>query len=423
MKEVTITVLSMHGIIIKRSQKSKKKKKRQIIEEQGGEEEEDDRFSVVASFMQSISNERIFQTHVPSLQVDLQGDHDDSSRQPIIHWPSHPKKKNERTAQDEHQTQAISTLKFIGDDFLPEEEEDSLLHSEEEEQRFIPKTCPINLSILRNGKMITIGSINLIVNGEENGLMSINVPISDTIKQNSKLNRAGGGKTSLLKKSMAKIKGDVYKFGIAEDAMIRVLVKVTPVLPHHNNEHLDIDRFGASDAAVQNYISTIEEEEDEDEDVEEIDVYDDLVKSLQEQLYQKDVTIQNQQKELIESKNTYIWTLRQYNKTIQSLRNELDMAYEQNKRLLHPNKNNEGSQAGSGMMTNPQQADDGTSILSRVRMLQQQQTPTKLSLPLPYRDASISSISERYSLSSLSVPVVFLKSSFTGSSVPSLYCH
>ena len=274
MKEVTITVLSMHGIIIKRSQKSKKKKKRFQMEEQG--EEEDDRFSVVASFMQSISNERIFQTHVPSLQVDLQSNHDannsSSSSQPIIHWPPHPKKKNDSTAthDEHHHQQALSTLKFIGD-FLPEEEEeDSLLHSEEEEQRFIPKTCPINLSILRNGKMITIGSINLIVNGEENGMMSINIPITNTIKQNSKLNRAGGGKTTLLlKKSMAKIKGDVYKFGIAEDAMIRVLVKVTPVLPHHNNnDYLDINRFGASDAAVQNYISTIEGEDDEDEDVE-----------------------------------------------------------------------------------------------------------------------------------------------------------
>ena len=365
------------------------------------EEEEgkvDNKFSVVASFMQSISNERVFQTHVPSLHVDLHSYKNNDAAankggsQPIIRWPK--KKMNDGSTNNNHDEQphhpeeALSTLKFIGD-FLPEDH--SQIHSsssegeEEEQQRYyIPKTCPINLSILRNGRMMTIGSINLIVNGTENGLYSINVPIRNTIKQNYKLNKAGGGEISTSKRSnMARIKGDVYKFGIAQDAMIRVLIKVTTpqaVLPNNNS----INRFGASDAAVQNYTSTtIEEEDDEDEEI-------DLIQSLQDQLDQKDATIQAQQKELVESKNTFLWTLRQYNKTIQSLRNELDMMVheqQQNKRFLQLNSQAAASSCGM-MMTNPQQSNgNGSSILSRVHMLQQQAPSPKLSLPL-----SISSI-------------------------------
>ena len=46
------------------------------------------------------------------------------------------------------------------------------------QRQFLPQTCRINLSIFpNNSNMVTLGKINLIINGEENSMTAMCVPI------------------------------------------------------------------------------------------------------------------------------------------------------------------------------------------------------------------------------------------------------
>ena len=87
------------------------------------------------------------------------------------------------------------------------------------QDRFIPQTYPIHISVSCNGRLIELGKANIIITGEEDGNSSMIVPVSSTIKK----------VTSHRKSStpMVKIKGDDWKFGLTKDAMLRVLVSVS----------------------------------------------------------------------------------------------------------------------------------------------------------------------------------------------------
>jgi hypothetical protein len=151
-------------------------------------------------------------------------------------------------------------------------------------QHYIPQTIPVNLSISRSGKMILLGKVNLIVNGEENGESSLSVPIVSSIKDNTKKlkpikklklrkNKSGGtsGEVQSNKGSEAenkgtvKMKGDSYSFGLENNAMLRVLVNVSN--PNQNDKDTtanDKDDDVDFDATVQGSIEDCNEEQDED---------------------------------------------------------------------------------------------------------------------------------------------------------------
>jgi len=243
--EVTITVLSMHGIIAKKKRKnkhyiSKNKNESSIndrLERVGNDTKSKEELSIVASFHTSNDDECTCQTHVPSLKVPLHSSPSPSSldhniiSQPVIHWPADTRGRG-------GSSQALSTLKFIGEFIL---EDDQIVDTEEDDgeevPRYQPKTCPISLSIFRNGKMVNVGIANLVINGEEKGENSINVPICNTIKHKT-LKKVGNG-SKRKHPNMTRIKDDTFQFGIKEKASIRVLVHVTKI-PQDQQETLKL---------------------------------------------------------------------------------------------------------------------------------------------------------------------------------------
>ena len=161
MMEVTITVLSMHGIIAKKKKKNRhynigknnessiNDRHRQVGDDTASKEE----LSVVASFHTSNDDDCKCQTHVPSLKVPLHSpSHNNTSSssldhniisQPVIHWPADTRGGRGGSSQ------ALSTLKFIGE-FIPEDDQiivDTEEDDDNEVPRYQPKTCPISLSI------------------------------------------------------------------------------------------------------------------------------------------------------------------------------------------------------------------------------------------------------------------------------------
>mmetsp|Transcript_22007 Transcript_22007/g.40373 ORF Transcript_22007/g.40373 Transcript_22007/m.40373 type:complete len:558 (+) Transcript_22007:262-1935(+) len=239
--EVTISVLSLHGIVAKKSRSSNKLDKK--LKRKGGALPLDPTATIVASFAQNISKERVFLTHVPSFPVPLTSGATSSSAaaasdsssssgngggggmlQPVVHWPS-------MDAEDAEAGNALSTLQF----------KRQFVREEGGRARFVPQTCPINLSISRNGKLALLGKVNLIINGEERGESSVTVPITSSIrasktngnplKQAKKISSlaAAAAKGKQVKQQntpMIKIKGDTFQFGLEGGAMLRVLVHV-----------------------------------------------------------------------------------------------------------------------------------------------------------------------------------------------------
>ena len=204
---VTITVLDLSGVVTKKyDPKSLVWKPRQATKTTT---------SLVASFRAGS-----FLTHVPSIPLeDLDATFMTTpTPQPTIGWPS----ADVSGEGDEAQAQVLSTLRFT-----------RKFRRESVDSTVLPETCPINISLSRCGKMISIGKANVIISGEK-GESSILVPITSTIKKtgmSSPLRRSPKRRSSdgsMTKDSipMINIKGDSIQFGLKDDAILRVLVSV-----------------------------------------------------------------------------------------------------------------------------------------------------------------------------------------------------
>eukprot|EP00804_Cyclotella_cryptica_P015830 CCRYP_006336-RA/>CCRYP_006336-RA protein AED:0.33 eAED:0.29 QI:0/-1/0/1/-1/1/1/0/654 len=160
--------------------------------------------TLVASFSHSLTKKDVLFTHIPShpMQLALK-----STVQPIAYWSS----KVDLDDAD----QALSTLKFkrpfVEDSNVP--------------NKYIPQKCPISLSVSRNGRLIKIGSADVVINGNEDGERSLSaLVISNTKTAKSKRPTAMyKGKDTY---PMFKAKGDNVSFGLRPDAKLRVLVHV-----------------------------------------------------------------------------------------------------------------------------------------------------------------------------------------------------
>jgi len=212
--EVTITVLGCSGMVTKKYEpKSLVWKPRQATKTTT---------SLVASLKAGS-----FLTHVPSIPIENLDATNMSTPtpQPTVFWPS--------VEGDATQAQVLSTLRFTRT-FRREAVNDTA----SSKGRFLPETCPINISLSRCGKMISLGKANVIISGEEKGESSILVPITSTIKKpgvSSPLRRSpmrrGTSESFITKDSipMIRIMGDDIQFGLKDDSILRVLVSVTDV--------------------------------------------------------------------------------------------------------------------------------------------------------------------------------------------------
>jgi hypothetical protein len=202
---VTTTLLSLTGVV------TKKYASKNLLRRKNRQPPNNTNFtSLVASFPQNLSADNSASssspvTHVPSFPIDV------SRPQPIVRWHS-------------HLGQALSTLKFplqlqhreAGAD--ADEEEDGVSSSTSTRKRFIPQTCPINISLSRNGKLATLGKASIVISGDVQGESSIIVPV---VLQK----KAGSSKESI---PMTRIKGDDLLLGLKSDStLLHVLVSVT----------------------------------------------------------------------------------------------------------------------------------------------------------------------------------------------------
>lgn len=284
--QVSITVISLHGIIAKEKGtssispsrfKRKGQAKKTSIEET----------MVVASF--SVSKDGVFLTHLPSTPVSLDSSHGTCSSlgsplsydsdvsvggvggvggggegmfQPVVHWPNTDLEDNIDTPGT-----ALSTLQFK-QKFVRE----GLLTN-----RYVPQTCPINLSISRNGRMTHLGKANLVIHGDERGEIPLTVPVANDIPQQRRRISVGspvrqkGPTRNTPNTQMVRTKGDIYQFGLGESPMLTVLVHVrdadivspameavhanaTNGIPHEESDH--VEGKDSSPLGLDNYYGT-----------------------------------------------------------------------------------------------------------------------------------------------------------------------
>ena len=286
--KVTITVISIDGVVAKKYQpKSKlptKLKKTEALSL-------DARANIIASFSQdclSKQNGNDFFTHVPSLPIETPGSSCDCN--PVIQWPNTQvnEKQALSTVQQKRHFQREKTSNY------------------DSERRFVPQMSPINISISRHGKLIKLGKANLFISGEERGDVTINIPIFPSTRDNSSSKKNSVKKVKGSKKSsnpMMRIKGDNLQFGLKSYAMLRVLVSV---------DDLCDDRSEESIVASEPECVSFEDDNDgddyecsfDDDSVEEHDSYEDYIKaaseanelrSLRQQLRNSEDLIQNLQ--------------------------------------------------------------------------------------------------------------------------------
>jgi len=207
--EVKITLLSLTGVVTK-NKKHVAKSKRLVWKNRSPTTTSNGRTSLVASLSQNLSTaSSSTMTHVPSFPIDV------SHPRPIVRWQS-------------HLGQVLSTLRFplqlqhcedaavAGDD---DNAEDVAYSSNlTKGKSFIPRTCSINISLSRNGKLATLGKAHIVISGDETSESIITVPVV-----------ASCNKTLLRNKesiSMKRIKGDNLQLGLQSDATLCVLVSV-----------------------------------------------------------------------------------------------------------------------------------------------------------------------------------------------------
>ena len=258
---VTITVLDLSGVVTKKyDPKSLVWKPRQATKTTT---------SLVASFKAGS-----FLTHVPSIPLeDLDATFMTTpTPQPTIRWPS----ADVSGEGDDAQAQVLSTLRFTRK-FRRESVENTV----SSKGRFLPETCPINISLSRCGKMISLGKANVIISGEK-GESSILVPITSTIKKtgmSSPLRRSPQRRSSdgsMTKDSipMINIKGDSIQFGLKDDAILRVLVSVA-------DKKDDVDHV-QEDTLPVTVSQEVMDEESKPYDLDECEVNNVSVKPLEE---------------------------------------------------------------------------------------------------------------------------------------------
>ncbi|KAL7450289.1 hypothetical protein ACHAWC_002234, partial [Mediolabrus comicus] len=244
--EVSITVISLDGMVTEGYQPRPTlptTKQRRNHSSSSGDAAAT---SIVASLSQDyLSTEKTFFTHVPSLPLHLDAaalHPSRSSDQSVIQWPNNIDIIEDDSCVDKHQCLSTVRLKrrFT-------RELGSL-----DNNRLRPQKFPINISISRHGKLIPLGKASVIVNGEEKGVSSTNIPIITTYQKKSKIKVGRSNKGT----PMMRIKGDNIKFGLKSDAMLRVLVSVANV----GEERMERETFDLSQTTIL--------EEDEENDVE-----------------------------------------------------------------------------------------------------------------------------------------------------------
>jgi hypothetical protein len=216
--DVTITVVSVDGIVARRyesktklstTQWKKNDKKTSCI----------DTATVVASFSQTLSGQE-FLTHLPSdpFEVETSLIQNRPIDQNLVQWPD---TDDDDDDEDEEAVGSLSTFQCSKSFQLERADAKS------SKKRFIPQSCPISISMSRNGKLVSLGKANLIITGEERGGSSV-VPITIAYpKSKGKMKKFRKGNSSNQSSvPMMRIKGDNVQFGLKSDAMLRVFVTV-----------------------------------------------------------------------------------------------------------------------------------------------------------------------------------------------------
>ena len=255
--DVTITVISLDGIVARRYEPMSK-----ISTQRKKNYDTIDTATVVASFSQTLSG-REFLTHLPSdpFEVETSVIPTKTVAQHLIQWPG----LDNEEAEDDKNIE-LSTYRCSRDFHL--ERHDDVKYSST--KRFIPQTCPISVSISRQGKLISLGIANLIITGEERGVSSVAIPIKIAYRK-SKVKKIPVKKFRKGSKSvpMTRVKGDNFQFGLKCDAMLRVLVCATDVCDSNQKGQkvLHMPSLPAS--------ATYNEQSDFDYEYESVEDYDD----------------------------------------------------------------------------------------------------------------------------------------------------
>jgi hypothetical protein len=216
--EVTVTVISLDGVVAKKYQPKSKLPTKQKKTPKAM----DTAASIVASFSQDLSNQKVpFFTHVPSLPIEI-SESSGTNSNPVIKWP------NTNTEEKQVLSTVQLTREFQREKTTTINNNDNTTTSSK--NRFVPQMCPINISISRHGKLINLGKASLFISGEEKGDATINIPIfSSSTHDKSNAKKGSVKKVKGSKKSstpMMRIKGDSLQFGLKSDAMLRILVSV-----------------------------------------------------------------------------------------------------------------------------------------------------------------------------------------------------
>jgi len=207
---VSITVISLHGLVTK---KYKPMSKLPIKQKKKNQTQVDTTANIVASFSQHYSKDKEFFTHLPSLPIEIVHISSKPRLHPIVSWPGNADESVEKLGQ------ILSTLRFSRR-FRHE-----AVDTSSAARRFVPQTFSINISASRHGKIIVLGTANVIISGDEKGESSTIVPISSTYKRKgvSSPKRKSSSTDSI---PMIRIKGDDLQFGLKVDSILRVLISV-----------------------------------------------------------------------------------------------------------------------------------------------------------------------------------------------------
>lgn len=256
--------------------------------------------SIVASFVHDVSNNQrsSFLTHFPSLPMSLPSSPSNEPFEEVIHWPTTQPYGENAT----HDDGALSTLKFQRH-FLLEKDcgdkgaDGGFLPSAT--YRFVPQSCPIELSLSRDGKLVVIGAANILVSGEEVGGSSTNIPVVNPLRSKSPTKRL---RKKLTAVPMLRLKGDSFRCGITPEATLRVLVHVEEAMSTLIVDGADDNPAADTPCDIGTHCDSVEEWEDYDLDRSEL-------RTLREQLAQSEKTNNDllcqlaNQREIAEAKN------------------------------------------------------------------------------------------------------------------------
>ena len=244
---VTITILSLTGMLFKESSKKKASYKSKFTRELSAANDCHQTSTasavhlptttVVASFQRTVeanelnNNGKTIMTHIPSLPLSLPSKNSSTFKQEIL-WPT----------QDSGTHSKLSSFTFQR--YFPREDDNTFANTDDNNNNssssieYTPQLCPIQISISRNGKMYKMGSAHLLINGNEfdsidGGAMIKELPVvnfenvfkSATTSLSRRSSSRGGDSVNLMR-----LKGDTLKAGIGERATLRVLVRVVDPL-------------------------------------------------------------------------------------------------------------------------------------------------------------------------------------------------